>query len=148
MAAMYAVYHGPEGLRAIAERRARPRARARTRCCAQAGLRQLNDAYFDTLRVRGARRLRRRVRQRAEAAGINFRYIDDRDVGIALNETRDGRGRGAIVRVFAQAGGTRGVRADGLAAGARRCAFRRPLARTSALPDAPACSTPTGRRRR
>ena len=50
MAAMYAVYHGPDGLRDIAGR-VHDHARALDQALAQAGLRQLNDAYFDTLCV-------------------------------------------------------------------------------------------------
>ena len=84
MAAMYAVYHGPDGLREIAQR-VHDQARSLHQAITHAGLRQLNDVYFDTLCVEcpdGAAT----VRQRAEAAGINLRYLDDRHVGIALNE--------------------------------------------------------------
>ena len=55
MAAMYAVYHGPDGLREIAGR-VHDHARALHQALAHAGLRQLNDAYFDTLCVRVSRR--------------------------------------------------------------------------------------------
>ena len=84
MAAMYAVYHGPDGLREIAGR-VHDHARALHQALAHAGLRQLNDAYFDTLCVQCPDSVSA-VRQRAEAAGINLRYLDDRHVGIALNE--------------------------------------------------------------
>jgi glycine dehydrogenase len=84
MAAMYAVYHGPDGLRDIAGR-VHDHARALHQALAQAGLRQLNDAYFDTLCVQCPDGVSA-VRERAEAAGINLRYLDDRHVGIALNE--------------------------------------------------------------
>src|SRR3954466_9026742 len=49
MAAMYAVYHGPKGLRAIGER-IHGMARALEDALAAQGLRQANAAYFDTLR--------------------------------------------------------------------------------------------------
>jgi glycine dehydrogenase len=85
MAAMYGVYHGPEGLRAIA---------SRIHLMAQLiegglklmGLEQRNAHYFDTLRINvppGVDDLRRR----ALAAGINFRYVDEHTLDIALNET-------------------------------------------------------------
>jgi len=103
MAAMYAVYHGPEGLKAIARR-----VHALTRLVhlelERLGFTQLNAHYFDTLRfdvpggVDG-------VRQRAQARGINFRYIDDRTVGIALNETVTTADAADIVAVFAEAAG-------------------------------------------
>ena len=85
MAAMYAVYHGPDGLKAIAGR-----VHALT-CVFDAelkalGLRQTNAHYFDTLRVEMPSGTDA-VRAAALAAGINLRYIDTRTVGIALNET-------------------------------------------------------------
>ena len=55
------------------------------------GLRQLNDAYFDTLCVECPGGVSA-VRQRAEAAGINLRYLDDRHVGHRPERARD-RGR-------------------------------------------------------
>jgi glycine dehydrogenase len=85
MAGMYAVYHGPEGLKAIAGR-VHALARVLDAALAKAGLRQANANYFDTLRVEVPSGVDA-VRQRALAAGINFRYIDERTVGISLNET-------------------------------------------------------------
>ena len=103
MAAMYGVYHGPDGLRAIAGRvHALTHLLERELC--RLGLTQRNASYFDTLQVdlpidaSG-------VRERAVAAGINFRYIDDRAVGIALNETVDTDDLRDIVHVFAAAMG-------------------------------------------
>jgi glycine dehydrogenase len=85
MAAMYAVYHGPDGLKAIAGR-----VHALTRVLEaelQAlGLRQTNEHYFDTLRVEMPSGTDA-VRAAALAAGINLRYIDAHTVGISLNET-------------------------------------------------------------
>ena len=85
MAAMYAVYHGPDGLKAIAGR-----VHALTRVLDSElkalGVRQTNAHYFDTLRVEMPSGTDA-VRAAALAAGINFRYIDTHTVGIALNET-------------------------------------------------------------
>ena len=54
IAAMYAVFHGPKGLRAIAERvHSAARARWTTRS-RRWGSRRSNAAYFDTLRIEGA----------------------------------------------------------------------------------------------
>ena len=55
IAAFYAVYHGPDGLAAIA-RRIRSLAAGLVRDLAPVGVRQLNDVCFDTLASRGARR--------------------------------------------------------------------------------------------
>jgi glycine dehydrogenase len=103
MAAMYAVYHGPEGLRSIAAR-VHALARLLDDALRSLGLRQLNAHYFDTLQVEvgsGAAA----VRESALGAGINFRYIDDRRIGIALNETVDTSDLRDIVGVFATAVG-------------------------------------------
>ena len=86
MASMYAVYHGPEGLRAIARR---VHALARV---LQLGLRRLgfdagNGAFFDTLRVRTSPAAGRAIVARALAKGINLRTYDDGSVGVALDET-------------------------------------------------------------
>jgi len=86
MASMYAVWHGPDGLRGIARR---VHALARI---LQVGLRRLGlDAgrapFFDTLRVRMAPEKGRAVLERAREKGINLRPYDDGSVGVALDET-------------------------------------------------------------
>lgn len=85
MAAMYAVYHGPQGLKNIA-RRVAIMARALGRCLSEAGLTLVSENYFDTLVFR-AEGQREAIRERAEAAGMNFRYFADGRVGISLDET-------------------------------------------------------------
>jgi len=86
MAAMYAVWHGPDGLRAIARR---VHALARV---LQLGLRRLGlDAgsapFFDTLRVRTSPEKGKAVLARAREKGMNLRRFDDGSVGVALDET-------------------------------------------------------------
>jgi glycine dehydrogenase len=87
MASMYAVWHGPEGLLAIARR-----VHALTRVL-QLGLRRLGfDAgrgpFFDTLRVRTKGRDQgQAIVARARQKGVNLRAYDDGSVGIALDET-------------------------------------------------------------
>jgi len=86
MAAMYAVYHGPDGLRAIAER-----VHGLTGLLA-AGLERLghprqNRSFFDTLTVRLDAGTADEVLRRAVQHGINLRRVDDRTVAIALDET-------------------------------------------------------------
>jgi len=85
MAAMYGVYHGPDGLRAIA---------ARVHLMAQMlegglklmGLAQRNAHYFDTLRIDVPSGVEE-IQRRALASGMNFLYPDDGTIDIALNET-------------------------------------------------------------
>jgi glycine dehydrogenase len=105
MAAMYAVYHGPAGLKAIASR-VHTLARIVERALAGLGYRQLNAHYFDTLRIEtsgGA--AHDAIREQALAAGMNFRYRGGAEVGIALDETCDTADVQAIVGVFAAAAG-------------------------------------------
>jgi glycine dehydrogenase len=104
MAAMYAVYHGPEGLKDIAGRvHAHARTLASTLTVAY-GFEQENERFFDTLCVRVPSGIRA-VRERALAAGINFRYIEPDLVVIALNETVAVADIGDIATVFAGAAG-------------------------------------------
>ena len=104
MAAMYAVYHGPDGLRAIA-RRVHGLAAALADAAVKLGYTQQNASYFDTLRlglpstVSGTAI----VRGIAEGQGLNFRYFDDRHIGIALDETTSPADLDAVVRVLADA---------------------------------------------
>jgi glycine dehydrogenase len=86
MAGFYAVYHGAEGLIRIA-RRVHALAKRLEQKLASCGVRQLNDQYLDTLRLKadGVERLRRD----AEAAGFNFRYRPDGGINVALDETTE-----------------------------------------------------------
>jgi glycine dehydrogenase len=85
MAAMYAVYHGPEGLKEIA---------GRVHTMALVLHSELNDVervedaagrFFDTVSVHVPRGVET-IRARAVEKGINFRYPDDHTVCISLNE--------------------------------------------------------------
>jgi glycine dehydrogenase len=101
MAAMYGVYHGPDGLRDIA---GRVHGLTRVLECelGALGVNQTNPTYFDTLRLEpqsGAEA----VRRAALEAGMNFRYIDERAVGISLNETVTTHDVQDVVNVFAKA---------------------------------------------
>src|SRR3954471_17451878 len=87
IAAMYAVFHGPAGLRAIGER-IHGMARAVEDGLAAAGVTQTNTAYFDTLRIEtGGAAKTASVRAAAEAAGLNFRYFADGAIGVSVDET-------------------------------------------------------------
>ncbi len=106
MAAMYGVYHGPEGLRAIA-RRVHELARVLECELAALGVNQTNSEYFDTLRLEAPSGVEA-IRRAALEAGINLRYIDERAVGISLNETVTTSDVQDIVNVFAKAVGKPG----------------------------------------
>ena len=85
MASMYAVYHGPKGLRQIAQR-----VQLLTGILAD-GLRQLgytvNDApIFDTLKISGGQQDQATLVEQASAHEVNLRIYDDGAVGISLDE--------------------------------------------------------------
>jgi glycine dehydrogenase len=85
MASMYAVYHGPEGLRRIAGRV------HGLAVVLAAGLRQLGfdvatEEFFDTIRVRLAKMQSDLILTRANEAGINLRRHEDNSIGISLDE--------------------------------------------------------------
>jgi glycine dehydrogenase len=86
IAAFYAVYHGPQGLTAIA-RRVHDQAARLAGAASRAGWRQTNEGYFDTVRFEGEAGAVERVRAAAEARAINFRYPAPGVVQIALDET-------------------------------------------------------------
>jgi glycine dehydrogenase len=101
IAAMYAVYHGPSGLKAIAGA-VHGTARRLSAALTALGFRQTNAVFFDTLWIEGADAVA--VRAAAEARRINFRYADD-GIGIALDETVAGEDVADLVAIFEQAAG-------------------------------------------
>ncbi|MGD0674190.1 MAG: aminomethyl-transferring glycine dehydrogenase [Polyangiaceae bacterium] len=86
VASMYAVYHGPQGLRAIA-------ARIHGCACAFAlglrklGLRVAHAHFFDTVRIEGDAPQVTAWMEAAKARRINLRRLGDRSVCVALDET-------------------------------------------------------------
>jgi glycine dehydrogenase len=103
MAAMYAVYHGPKGIRAIADR-VHELTRTLDVAVRTLGYRQQNDSFFDTLRVTVTPEQRAAIAERAVAAGYNFRYGAD-TVSIALDETATLDDLRHVVDVFAAVAG-------------------------------------------
>jgi glycine dehydrogenase len=85
IAGLYAAYHGPDGLRRIAER-----VHGLTSTLASGlragGAEVVHDAFFDTLTVRVPGRARA-VTDAALADAINLRFVDDNTVGVSLDET-------------------------------------------------------------
>jgi glycine dehydrogenase len=114
IAGFYGVYHGPEGLRAIA-RRVHGLACALEAALKAAGFAQENPYFFDTLRVRlpdASGSMRDAVRRLALRARINFRYDGEAHVGIALDETTTPATAFAILAIFASAAGRKAPEAD------------------------------------
>ena len=96
MAGMYAVYHGKKGLQFIANK-----VHENTKKLASnleiLGFHQANTIYFDTLLVKVDAK---KIKQIAEQKKINFNYIDDDTISIAINETVFDKELQAIVAVF------------------------------------------------
>jgi glycine dehydrogenase len=86
VASMYAVYHGPEGVRAIAEVVHRGACTLRD-VLAAAGVRVAHEAFFDTLRVEGTEQQVASWLSAAEARRINLRRLSPQSLGVALDET-------------------------------------------------------------
>ncbi|MEM7037044.1 MAG: aminomethyl-transferring glycine dehydrogenase, partial [Bacteroidota bacterium] len=105
MAGMYAVYHGPEGLRAIAER-VHTMARLLAGELEKIGFRQENAWYFDTLKIQLRGINAGHLRQIAESREINLRYINEHYVGISIDETHQPEDLKAVLECFAEAKNT------------------------------------------
>ena len=108
MAGMYAVYHGPERLRAIAGRVHRL-AKALAAGLAAAGREVVTESYFDTLTVRVPGEAEA-LADRARDAGFNVRRVDGDHIGLSLDETtRVEDVRGIIAALDGGGGGEAGV---------------------------------------
>ena len=99
MAGMYAVYHGPKGLKNIANK---VHASAVTLADAlnKLGVYQTNTSFFDTLLVKADTT---KVKAVAEKHEVNFFYVDNETISISLNETTSLKDLNQIVSLFAEA---------------------------------------------
>jgi glycine dehydrogenase len=86
MASMYAVYHGPNGLRSIAER-VHNFASKLAGGLQGLGFEIAHEEFFDTIRVELGEATSADIMQRAERAGCNLRNLGPHSIGIALDET-------------------------------------------------------------
>ena len=96
MAGMYAVYHGPKGLRFIAED-IHQKAVKLSQNLEALGFSQKNQYFFDTLQITGNVAL---IKPLAESKQINFYYPDEETICIALNETTSKEEIDNIITVF------------------------------------------------
>ena len=103
MASMYAVYHGPKGLKAIAER-IHILARALEIELNDRGFKQLNTFYFDTLKIDLGQdgEIKSKIKSLSDDAQVNFRYIDSRHIGISIDETTQVEDLERITKIFAK----------------------------------------------
>ncbi len=97
MAGMYAVYHGPEGLKKIAGRVHALTLKLYTDLAAL-GLKPVNDHFFDMVKVAVTNKTA--LRQEAEKRQVNLRYFDDNHVGISLDETTTPEDINELLEIF------------------------------------------------
>lgn len=98
MASMYAVYHGPRGIRHIAVSTA-AKAKAIADALTGYGLTLAHDAYFDTVRVH-VPGLASNVVARARELGVNLWEADEATVHVAVDETTTGAELSLVVQAF------------------------------------------------
>ena len=101
MAGMYAIFHGPKGLKYIANK-VHAAAATLANELNKLGFEQTNTAFFDTIVVKADAK---KVNKLALENEINFYYIDDASVSISLNETTSISDLNKILEVFAAANG-------------------------------------------
>jgi len=98
MAGMYAVYHGPEGLRQIATG-VHERAGQLAAALGAAGAEIVHESFFDTIQVRVPGRAEALL-ERAAAGGYNLRLVDKDTIGLAVDETTSAGDLAHIVQIF------------------------------------------------
>jgi glycine dehydrogenase len=87
MASMYAVYHGPRGLRKIAEQ-VHAHTAAFANLVSKGGAKVLTSSFFDTVRIAVGDKNAAKVAHEAEKKGILVRVIDDAHVGVSFDEAK------------------------------------------------------------
>ncbi|MEO5594588.1 MAG: aminomethyl-transferring glycine dehydrogenase [Chitinophagaceae bacterium] len=102
MAAMYAVFHGAEGLKKIAQRVALL-AHTLSIELNERGYTNINTGYFDTLKIKCEDAAK--IKVIAEQHEINFRYFTNNFIGITIDETTMQKDLLQIVSVFESASG-------------------------------------------
>jgi len=96
MAGMYAVYHGSRGLKEIANK-VHSHASTLSELLSNIGFKNLNNSFFDTIRVRAEKQ---NIIKIAEEKEINFYYPDENTVSISINETTNLKDLNDIIQVF------------------------------------------------
>lgn len=105
MASFYAVYHGPEGIRAIAEH-IHSVAAYLENTIKKLGYKQINKQYFGTLRFALPDAVSaQQIRTIALSKEVNLRYFKNGDVGMSIDETTDVAAVNVLLSIFAIAAG-------------------------------------------
>ena len=99
MAGMYAVYHGSEGIRAIANR-IHNKTKKLASALSSKGHTIIHNQFFDTIRIKLNGFTVTDLKSQAESYNLNFRYFENGDVGISLDETVSAENINEILTVF------------------------------------------------
>lgn len=99
MAGMYAVYHGPKGLKFIANN-IHNKAATLANALSKLGYNQINTSYFDTLQIKTKAK---KIKKIATEKKVNLYYPDKETVTISINETTTTRDINYLISVFAEA---------------------------------------------
>ncbi|SDW65046.1 aminomethyl-transferring glycine dehydrogenase [Flavobacterium degerlachei] len=99
MAGMFAVYHGPKGLKYIANK-VHSSAATLVQALGKLGIEQTNTAFFDTIVVKADAL---KVKAIAERNEVNFYFIDNETISISVNETILMSDINQVIAVFAEA---------------------------------------------
>ena len=97
MSAFYAMWHGPIGLKLIAQR-IHDQTHSFALALNSAGIKTINETYFDTLTIKV--KSAAKVHERAKELRINLRSIDDTHVGVSFDETTTGKDLQDLATVF------------------------------------------------
>ena len=101
MAGMYAVYHGPKGLKNIANK-THATAVTIAEAVEKLGFTQINDGYFDTIHIKAPAE---KIKTIAESKNYNFFYPDAETVVLSANETTNLDDVNQIAAIFAEVAG-------------------------------------------
>lgn len=111
MAGMYGVYHGPDGLKKIATK-IHSQAVVLNEVLKQLGYNQTNKSFFDTLRIEAGDASN--LQKLANNKEINVRVINDKVVGVAIDETTTVSELQLLADVFAEAAGKESIDVDSI----------------------------------
>ena len=99
MAGMYSIYHGPIGIKAIANR-IHDKTKILANSLKSSGYKIVYEQFFDTIRISLRDNSVNKIVKAAESNKLNFRYFDNGDVGISLDETISQDDLNDILSVF------------------------------------------------
>ncbi len=99
MAGMYAVYHGPKGLKQIASKIHGLTKLTKTGL-EKMGVEVQTETYFDTLTVKADAA---KIKAVAEKHEVNFRYVDENTIGLSFDEAKNLEDAELVLAIFAEA---------------------------------------------